>query len=146
MTDTIVTVLQQPEEIVTQLQVGQGPAGVGANPGIFTATENLTAGMMVNITSSGVQKADKGHYTKEAHGFVILPATNGEPVTVYFMGHTDVLSGLTVGPYYLDTNGGITSTPPSLGPGMCQLVGYASTATRFHFLPSIPVVLAGTPA
>lgn len=144
--EVISTEIQPPAQITVELGAEQGPSGVGYSPAVLTATEALTAGNFVNITSSGVRKASSANYSRVAHGFVLASVASGAQVTVHFGGINTALAGLTVGPLWLGANGGVVSTPLVAGPGMVQPVGFASSATAINFQPGLPVVLAGTPA
>lgn len=139
------TVLQPAPVINTNIGVGQGPAGVGLSPAVLTAAENLTAGMFVNIYSGGVRKASNDSIARgEASGFILNTVTAGVQVTVNLAGVNTMVSGLTVGPVYLGLNGLCTNAPPTVGPGVVQQVGWATAADKVNFMPSLPVVLAGT--
>ena len=58
---------------------------------------------------------------------------------VQFNGYVPGLSGLTPGPVWLGTAGGITSVPPTT-PGSYQtLVGYAISSTELILAPGFPI-------
>jgi hypothetical protein len=143
LTDFTTTIVPPPP-LITQLTAGQGPAGVGLNPAVLNAAEDLVAGQLVNVFSGGARKASNDHSSLPAHGWAAASALAGQPVTINFTGQITGLSGLTVGPVYLGTNGGLTATAPTAA-SMVQRVGIAVSATLLNFQPSIPVVLSGTP-
>lgn len=100
------------------------------------ASENLDAGDFVNIFDDGgtikVRKADSSN-DRRAHGFVSSAYTAGQIATVAREGTNAALSGLTGGArYYLDTAGGVTTTPPNTSGSICQYVGTAVSATEIN--------------
>lgn len=140
----LITELQQPEQIQTNLVAGQGPAGVGASPAVMVAGENLAAGDYVYINASGhAMKADNRYESRSCMGWVNSAALNTEPVTVQFAGINGHGLALVPGPVWLGINGGLTQTPPTTG-ALVQLLGYATSATNVNFVPGLVVVLAGT--
>lgn len=123
------------------------PSGLGADQLSIQASENLTAGDIVNLWSNAgslrVRKADATTAGKEAHGFVQSAITSGASGVVTFDGSISGLSGLTVGPVYLSTTpGGVTGTVPSTAGNVVQQVGYATSATTLVFEMGTPVTLA----
>lgn len=117
------------------------PQAAGAVGGdSLLATEDLDAGDLVNIWSSGgaakVRKAD-GANGYDADGFVLADVGNGDPATVYAGGLITGLSGLTPGAFYFlsDTPGEVSDTPGTLS----QRVGKALSATSLRFRPETPV-------
>jgi hypothetical protein len=130
-----------------KLDVSVLPVGVGPDVAVILASENLGSGDYVNIYDNGgtpnVRLADKSN-GRDAHGFVKTPVTSGNNATVYFEGANDDLSGLTVGArYYLDTAGGVTSTPPVIASAaISQFLGIAISATTINTDIDDCVVLA----
>ena len=124
------------------------PSGIGADTDSLEATENLAAGDLVNVFTSGgvakMRKADATSSGKEANGFVLASVTSGNTGTVYYEQRITGLSGLTAGAiYYLSTTaGGVTSTAPSGSGNVVQRIGRATDTTVLTFQPSAPVVLA----
>ena len=130
-----------------KLNVNMLPTGVGVNVATVDATENLSAGNLVNIydaTGPKCRKADASNaYT--ADGFVLAPVTSGQPATIYLPGSTlSGLTSLTVGAnYFLSaTAGGVTATPVTTATHISQLVGKAISATEIVFNPQYPITMA----
>lgn len=107
----------------------------------ITATEALTAWMLVNIyDSSGekVRKANATNNTKPAHGFVAADVASSGEADVFFAGEIiSGLSGLTPGTmYYLSTaGGGVTATAPTGSGQIQQQIGAAISTTEILFNP-----------
>lgn len=103
------------------------PVGVAADVKVAAASEDLVGGNYVNFwNDSGVEKVRLADFSngRDAHGFVKASHLTGSNATVYFEGPNDDLSGLTPGArYYLDSAGGVTSTPKATG--LHQFVGVA---------------------
>lgn len=123
------------------------PVGVGIETKTIQASENLGAGNLVNIWSSGgdfrVRKADATSAGKEAQGFVLSSVTSGQSAQVYLEGTVTGLAGLTPGRYYLAaTPGEITSTPPSNAGNVVQYVGNAVSSSELTFEATDGVILA----
>lgn len=123
------------------------PVGIGADTATIEASENLTAGDLVNIyNDSGtakVRKADATAAGKEAQGFVLASVTSGNNAEVYFEGSNTQMSGLTPGNQFLSTTaGGATGTAPSGSGNVVQYVGIAISATTMNFESRAPFVLA----
>lgn len=122
------------------------PPGVGPDTLTITTSEALSAGNFVNVwTSTGtkVRKADATVAGKEAHGFVLSSASSGASATVYFSGSNTAVTGLTVGPQYLQTTAGSSGTTAPTGSGnVVQLVGVANSATSVDFNRGTPITLA----
>lgn len=123
------------------------PVGFGDDTKLVQASENLSAGDVVNIWNSGgdfrVRKADATTSGKEAIGFVLNSVTSGGNANVYLEGSITGLSGLTPGRYYLSTTPGqITATPPTGSANVVQYVGTALSDTDLTFEPSDGVILA----
>lgn len=124
------------------------PVGIGADTKSIQASENLAAGDLVNIWTSGgarVRKADASTSGKEANGFVLAAVTSGQNATVYFEGTITGLSGLTIGArYYVSaaSPGAATATAPSGSGNVVQYVGVAVSATEISFEHDDGVILA----
>lgn len=125
------------------------PVGIGADTKSLTASENLSAGDLVNVwNDSGTakaRKADASSASKRAHGFVLSSVTSGATATVYFEGTITGLSSLTIaGTYFLSgtTPGIITTTAPSTATHIVQQIGVAISATELSFEPQQPITLA----
>jgi hypothetical protein len=123
------------------------PTGIGADTASIPASEDLSAGDLVNVyNSSGakVRKADASTSGKEAHGFVLEAVTSGDPATVYFEGSNSQVTGLTPGVQYLSASnpGQATSAAPSGAGKTVQRVGFATAATNLNFQAGEPIVLA----
>lgn len=122
------------------------PVGIGADTQSIQASENLSAGDVVNIWNSGgarIRKADATTAGKEAHGFVLSAVTSGANGTVYFEGTNTAIAGATPGVLFLSTTaGGTTSTAPSASGNVVQRVGFATSATSMNFQCQTPIVKA----
>jgi hypothetical protein len=124
------------------------PVGIGADTKVLPASENLSAGNLVNVfNDSGTVKARKADATaagKEANGFVLAAANMGENATVYFEGRNNQLVGMTLGAvmYLATTAGAVTDTPPSGSGNVVQRVGRSLSATELTFEPGEPITLA----
>ena len=130
-----------------RLDISMMPAGMGADTASVVASENLSAGDLVNIyDDSGTSKCRKADATtagKEAVGFVLTVVNAAENATVYFEGCNDQLTSLTAGVQFLSTTaGGVTSTAPSASGNIVQRVGYAVNATTINVEFSQPIELA----
>lgn len=123
------------------------PPGVGVEVLSLTASENLSAGDLINVwNDSGTEKARKADASNayRAHGFVQGAVTSGQTASVYTDGKITGLTSLTRGAtYYLATTaGGITTTIPTTATHIAQEVGFASSATELVFNPGAPVTRA----
>ena len=110
------------------------PDGVGDDAVEIASFEDLVAGDFVNIFnnsgSAAVRKADRTN-SREANGFVLESVTAPANVKVFFEGTNSQLSGLTIGSrYYLDTSGGVSSTPTTASGDIHQYLGKAFSATE----------------
>lgn len=112
------------------------------------ATEDLTAGDLVNLyESSGlkVRKANATDATKPADGFVKKDVANGDEALVQTLdGYiNDYSSGLTVAvEYYLSTTGGaVTATAPSSSGNIMQRVGKAVSSSSYIYERGIPITI-----
>ena len=123
------------------------PVGIGAETKLIQATENLQAGNLVNIWSSGglfrVRKADASIAGKEANGFVLSSVTTGQDAAVYLEGTITGLAGLTPGRYYLATSPGeISLTAPTATGNVVQYIGEAISTTEVTFERNDGIILA----
>lgn len=123
------------------------PTGIGPDVTVAEASENLSAGVYVNIWNDlgtpKVRLADNSN-GRDAHGFVKDAVTTGNPATVYFEGANDDLTGLTPGArYYLGTAGAATATPP-VAPAaqISQFLGVAISTTAINTDVDDCVILA----
>lgn len=109
-----------------------------------TSSEALSAGNFVNLYDSAgikVRKANAGS-ALAAHGFVLDSVASGASVKVYFHGPNTACSGLTVGPQWLSTvAGGSSSTYPTSAGQIVQVIGIALNSTTVLFQPQIDVAL-----
>lgn len=127
-------------------QIDATMLGAAGAPSLSIASsENLAAGALVNIDSTGkVRNANATDATKPAMGFVTAATTQPANATVYFPGQIVAgVSGLTVGaPVFLSasTAGGVTSTAPSATGNLVQQVGIAISATEFNFQPQAGII------
>jgi hypothetical protein len=120
------------------------PTGLGSDSKVMTAVEALAARDFVNVTTTGIRKADASN-DRPAHGFILAAIANAATGTVYFEGTVSGLTGLTVGARYFlsDTVAGtavLTSPTPAAGK-ISQEVGVAITATEISFEPQQAIVL-----
>ena len=128
-----------------KLDVTLMPDGIAADVAVLPASEDLSAGQLVNVfDDSGTAKARKADASngRRAVGFVKAAVTSGQNATVFKEG-TMAGSGLTIGsPTYLGTNGAATQTAPSTTGHISQEIGVAISATEIEFEPQQPVTLA----
>ena len=121
------------------------PVGIGADTKSIQASENLTAGDLVNIhdaTGARARKADASN-GRAAVGFVLAGVTSGAMASVYFEGTITGLTGLTSGTtMFLGTSGAATVTAPSTATHTSQIIGVAVSATEISFEPQRTIVLA----
>src|SRR5262245_32059841 len=94
------------------------PVGIGAETKVMATSENLSAGMLVNIyDNSGTLTARKADASngRRAMGFVLAGTTSPANATVYLEGTITGLTSKTPGaPQYLDDSsaGGLVETAP----------------------------------
>jgi hypothetical protein len=119
--------------------VGSGPEVIN----MTIVTDTLVAGDFVNITATGVRKADAAG-NRPAHGFVLVGGAPAATVDVYSLSNTNTaLTALTMGTkYFLGANGAVTATAPSTAGWCSQVLGVAATTTSMVFNPSTTIVLA----
>lgn len=113
----------------------------------LTATENISAGALINVWSSTgvkVRNADNSGVGKRAHGFAPSAITSGASGTVVLgEGTVTGLSTLTVGTqYFLATVGAVTSTLPTGTGVIVQQVGVALSTSSLAFVIAPPIVRA----
>ncbi len=111
------------------------PTGIGAETIAVVASEDLSAGDLVNIYDNAgtpnVRKADAASGFP-ADGFVLTATLTGGTATVYTDGINNQLASLTVvGTCYLGAAGAVTQTVPTTG--LYQVVGKAVSATEMVF-------------
>lgn len=105
------------------------------------SSENLSAGDLINLWDDAgtlkMRKADNTSTTKRADGYIEAAITSGNTGSPTVGGGlVSGLSGLTLAAdYYLGTNGGVTTTPPSASASIVQYVGRAKSATELVFVP-----------
>ena len=124
------------------------PATVSIQAKTFPASEDLTAGNLVNIwTDPGdsvikVRKAS-GATSRLAVGFVAAGYLSGATATVYIEGINTQVSNLVPGLCWLGTAGAVIQTAPATGSGgISQIVGAALSATELDFQANDPIYLA----
>ena len=124
------------------------PTGIGAVTKVALASENISAGDLVNLYNNAgtinARKADASN-NRRAVGFVLSSVTSGNNATVYLDGNITGLSSLTPGaPYYVSGSaaGGVTATAPTISTYISQEVGIALSATEISFEPQQPITLA----
>lgn len=121
------------------------PVGVAADVAIITTSEALAAGDFVNIhesTGAKVRKADATVAGKEAMGFVLSAFGSAVAATVYFEGSNTAVTGQTAGKVFLSTTAGqATSTSPSAGGNISQVIGFATSATSINFSATRPITI-----
>lgn len=127
---------------LTVMPVGFGP-GVESIP----TSESLAAGDLINVwNNSGTKAARKADATvtgKPADGFVLAGVTHPGSATVYYEGTNTQVTGLTIGPQYLDTTAGkTTATKPTASGNIQQFVGTATSATSMVFVRGMSIKLA----
>lgn len=119
----------------------------GDSSATMTTSEAIAAGDFVNIWDSSGPKIRKAVATdplKSADGFCTVAAASGSPVTVYFKGLNDKVSGMTAGDVFLSATvaGKATSTIPTTSGQIVQYLGVAISATTINFTPDPSVTLA----
>lgn len=125
-----------------QIDASMMPTGTGQQAVTVTASENISAGALINFWLNGatlnMRNADNTSTGKAADGFVTSAVTNGSSGTAFVAGLNTALSGLTIGAtYYLGTVGTITTTPPAAASGsIVQAVGKATAANTLVFNPA----------
>lgn len=122
------------------------PVGVGPDTYAGLAAENLTAGDMVYVNTSGeIARASAAAVGHDATGFVQDAFSAGQPALMYFEGRCTALAGLTPDARYFlsdSTPGGIMSTPVTGAGKRHQFIGRAITATSLSFEADDSILLA----
>jgi hypothetical protein len=124
------------------------PTGIGADVAIIPASENLSAGDLVNVFddtgTTKVRKADASTAGKHAHGFVLAGVTSGQNASVYFEGTITGLTDVPAGDLYLSaaTPGAATATAPSGTGKVVQRIGVGVSSTSLNFEGGQRYVLA----
>ena len=125
-----------------KLDITLMPVGVTAEALTILASENLSAGDLVNFYSNAgtlnVRRADASSNAKFANGFVLSAVTSGQNATVYLEGLNTAVSGLTVGAeYWLSstTPGGLVGVGalPATANYIIQPIGTANSASSIYF-------------
>lgn len=131
-----------------KLSITLMPSSVGPETRSILASENLTAGNVVqvwdNAGTPNVRKADASN-GRFAMGFVLSNVTSGNNAEVYFEGAVTGLTSLTTGgALFLSgtTAGAVTNTAPSTSTHWVQHLGYATSTSSFTFSPQMPFQLA----
>ena len=119
--------------------------GVGATTFTAIASEAIGSGKNVNEwVDSGVLKVRLADASggKPSFGFTKAAFASGATVTYYREGSVPT-TGATVGPVYLGTLGGFTSTAPEEGSGyILQPLGNAYSSTIIYYKDNPPVLLS----
>lgn len=130
-----------------KLALNMMPVGIGVATKSIVASENLSAGNLVNIWNDGgtakIRKADAAT-NKPANGFVLAGVTAPAAGDVYFEGEVSGLSGLTAGRLYLSTTvpGGTQTAIPTTAGHIVQSVGWGTSATSLDFEPGETILRA----
>lgn len=127
-------------DITGRLAASMMPVNFGQEISVYTFTENVVAGDLINIyNDNGVKKARLADAAtlKQAHGYVRENIASGSQAEVWSDGINTFVLGLeTAGDLYLSwtTPGKISTTPPAEGSGfLYQEVGYTASATSMIF-------------
>lgn len=124
------------------------PVGYGADVKVYTASEPLSAGNLINTWLNGstdaARKADASSEGKPAIGYVLDGAPTGAQVTVFFGRKITGLSGIVTGRrYYLSTTPGAFTDTPVTGAGKVdQFIGTGASPTEIAFEPDDYIVKA----
>ena len=123
------------------------PAGFGEETQSFVCSENLTSGNAVQIwIDTGVAKVRKADNAtgRPADGYIKASYTVGQTATMYKEG-TVAITGGTIGPVYLGTNGGFVYSPiADADNAVHQKIGMCTSATSISWDPSEPVFLSAS--
>ena len=132
-----------------KLALNMMPAGVGPATKSIVASEAMTAPCLVNVwNDAGTTKvryadASAASAAKRAHGFILVSATLGNPVAVYFEGEVTGLTGLTGGTTMFLSNsvpGGTQNTAVITAGHILQEIGVATSTTSLDFEPAKPIL------
>ena len=125
------------------------PTGIAPDVLVAVASDNLSAGMFVNVWDDNgtisIRRADASTAGKESDGFVLESATAGEQVMMYFEGRNTSLADLVPGKrYYLSTtNPGMPSDTVPVGTGnVVQYLGRAVSPTTIAYEGTDGIILA----
>jgi hypothetical protein len=118
--------------------VGSTNSGTGFSPSNILASEDISAGSLVNIYNDSGAKCRKAMATSfemEAHGYILTAVSSGQMAGVYFGGTNNRVTGLSIGKQYLSVDiPGICTTTVASGSGnIVQKVGFATSATSMDF-------------
>jgi hypothetical protein len=105
------------------------------------ASEAITGPALVNLWNSSsalrVRNADNTSTLKQAHGVALSSISSGSSGNVLVFGiPVTGLSGLTIGPYFLGTTGGLTSSAPTASGSIIQATGFAVSTTELFLMIS----------
>jgi hypothetical protein len=109
---------------------------------VLTATENLTAGNIVNVwNNNGVYAVRQASASlrQGASGFVLDTVSSGALVSVYHVGDNALMSNLSPGTQWLGNAGQVVSRPPTTIGYLVQRVGVGVTSTSLQFHPTVSV-------
>lgn len=142
----IISAIEPPQELVSVLQVQQGPSGPpGAGVSNTLIAQQALGGHRI-VVASGLNGADYADALDPTHFGRVIGITTGAAnalteVTVQSAGPIDEASWSWVpdADIWLDTNGLMTQTPPSAA-AFLQRVGFALTPTRVWVDLSEPVL------
>jgi hypothetical protein len=115
------------------------PDGIGDDAVMYTASENLGSGDLINIWDDAgtfkVRKADAAVSGKVCQGFVKSSAVANSSVKVFFDGSISGLTGITSGTYFLSdtTPGRAVNSPPTDSGSIIQKVGFGLNSTTISF-------------
>lgn len=126
------------------------PSGVELSVISVATSEDLAAGDFVNIydvTGTPTARLADGGSDKPAHGFVLAGSTSPAAASVYIgKGKNNQLTGLTPGArYFLSTatpGAAVAVAPTYVSGDICQIVGFAHSATELIFEYDDPVYIA----
>ena len=131
-----------------RLDVSLMPVGIGPDTSTVIASENLSAGDLINMYNAlGVAKCRKADCSngRRAHGFILESVSADSPAAIY----TDAtITGLTIlpkdagVPLYLYINGAWSLNPPTTAGYISQEIGYVVSTTEAKFEPQQPITLA----
>ena len=126
-----------------KLAVAMMPTGVGPDTNVFTASETLAAGDIVNIHAGGVRKADATVVGQRANGFVLAGFASAAQATVYAEGTLTGLTALTLGSdvFLGTTPGTVTQIAPSAAGNIQQRLGVAVSTTSINFDAGAPITV-----
>lgn len=131
-----------------KLSLSLMPAELTVQAKVFTASEDLSAGDLVNIwldTATWKVRKAAASTSRRADGYVNAGFLTDADATVYTEGFNTQLTGLTPGLVWLGEAGAVTQTAPVSGSGgIAQIVGSALSATELEFEPNDQIALASS--